>query len=143
MISVIVPVYNTPSALLQRCIDSILCQSHGDFELLLIDDGSTAADTAVTLCAVHDPRVRCIRQENGGVSAARNTALDLAQGTYLQFLDSDDWLTPDATESLAEAARADTRAYLFWFTFTLWCHFLQILVGANIRPLRHMFANAP
>ena len=45
MISVIVPVYNTPSALLQRCIDSILCQSHGDFELLLIDDGSTAADT--------------------------------------------------------------------------------------------------
>ena len=103
-VSIIVPVYNAERTV-GRCIESILNQEYTDFELLLINDGST--DASGSLCdgyAAKDARIRVIHKKNGGVSAARNTALDLAQGTYLQFLDSDDWLTPDATSSLVRAA---------------------------------------
>ena len=96
-VSIIVPVYNAERTI-GRCIESILNQEYTDFELLLVNDGST--DASGSLCdgyAAKDARIRVIHKKNGGVSAARNTALDLAQGTYLQFLDSDDWLTPDAT----------------------------------------------
>ena len=103
-VSIIVPVYNAERTV-GRCIESILNQEYTDFELLLVNDGST--DASGSLCdgyAAKDARIRVIHKKNGGVSAARNTALDLAQGTYLQFLDSDDWLTPDATSSLVQAA---------------------------------------
>ena len=103
-VSIIVPVYNAERTV-GRCIESILNQEYTDFELLLVNDGST--DASGSLCdgyAAKDARIRVIHKKNGGVSAARNTALDLAQGTYLQFLDSDDWLTPDATSSLVRAA---------------------------------------
>ena len=103
-VSIIVPVYNAERTV-GRCIESILNQEYTDFELLLVNDGST--DASGFLCdsyAAKDARIRVIHKKNGGVSAARNTALDLAQGTYLQFLDSDDWLTPDATSSLVRAA---------------------------------------
>ena len=72
-----------------------------------MDDGST--DGSGAICdefAARDARVTAIHQKNAGVSAARNHALDLAQGVYLQFLDSDDWITPDATRSLVRAAEA-------------------------------------
>jgi glycosyltransferase involved in cell wall biosynthesis/DNA-binding MarR family transcriptional regulator len=104
MISIIVPVYNA-EVYLNRCVDSILNQEYEDFELLLIDDGSS--DSSGRICdeyAVRDPRVRVFHLENGGVSAARNRALDEAKGTYLQFLDSDDWITSDATKLLVRTA---------------------------------------
>lgn len=103
-VSIIVPVYNAESTL-PRCVDSILTQQYTDFELLLVDDGST--DSSGSLCdgyAAQDARVRAFHQENAGVSSARNLALDRARGTYLQFLDSDDWITADATRSLVRAA---------------------------------------
>ena len=103
-VSIIVPVYNA-EATLSRCVDSVLNQQYTDFELLLVDDGSP--DGSGALCdryAAQDARVRVIHQKNAGVSAARNRALDAARGTYLQFLDSDDWITPDATRSLVRAA---------------------------------------
>ena len=103
-VSIIVPVYNAARTL-GRCVESILNQEYTDFELLLVDDGST--DTSGSLCdayARQDSRVRVLHRENGGVSAARNAALDAAGGVYLQFLDSDDWMTPDATRSLVRAA---------------------------------------
>ena len=103
-VSIIVPVYNA-EATLARCVDSVLGQQYTDFELLLVDDGST--DGSAALCdsrAAQDARVRVLHQENAGVSAARNLALESARGTYLQFLDSDDWITPDATRSLVRAA---------------------------------------
>ena len=81
-------------------IESILNQEYTDFELLLVDDGST--DTSGAVCdgyAAVDSRVQVIHKENTGVSASRNLALDRARGTYLQFLDSDDWITPEATLS--------------------------------------------
>ncbi len=99
-VSIIVPVYNAEHTI-GRCIESILNQEYTDFELLLINDGST--DNSGAICdayAAKDSRVQVFHKENTGVSASRNLALDRAGGIYLQFLDSDDWITPDATKSL-------------------------------------------
>lgn len=90
MISVIIPVYNV-AAYLPACLDSVLAQSYHDIELLLVDDGST--DGSADLCddyACRDARVTVIHQINRGPSAARNAALDVAQGDYIAFIDSDD-----------------------------------------------------
>ena len=103
-VSIIVPVYNAEKSI-GRCIDSILNQEYTDFELLLMDDGSKDASGAI--CdeyAAKDARVKVIHKANSGVSDTRNQALDLAGGTYLQFLDADDWITPNATRLLVEAA---------------------------------------
>ena len=89
-ISIIVPVYNAEKYL-HRCIDSILTQTFSDFELLLIDDGST--DKSGQLCneyASKDNRVKVFHKQNGGVSSARNLGLDNAKGEWIAFVDSDD-----------------------------------------------------
>ena len=105
-VSIIVPVYNAEHTI-PRCIESILNQEYSDFELLLVNDGSTDGSGAVCdAYAARDARIRVIHKENTGVSDTRNTALDQARGTYLQFLDSDDWITPDATSSLVRAAES-------------------------------------
>lgn len=104
-VSIIIPVYNAEIQL-RRCISSVLLQQYEDFELILVDDGSTDASGAI--CdeyAQKDSRVRVIHKANGGVSAARNDAIASAQGEYLQFLDSDDWITPDATRLLVATAK--------------------------------------
>lgn len=102
-ISIIVPVYNAQKTI-ARCIESILNQDYKDFELLLIDDGSK--DDSGNICdgyAGQDERVRVIHKENSGVSDTRNLALKEAVGEYLQFLDADDWITPNATRLLVES----------------------------------------
>ena len=105
-VSIIVPVYNAEKTI-PHCIESILNQEYSDFELLLVNDGSTDGSGAICdAYAARDARVRVIHKENTGVSDTRNTALDQARGTYLQFLDSDDWITPDATSSLVRAAES-------------------------------------
>ena len=117
LISVIVPVYNV-APWLERCLDSIAAQTWKNLEIWLVDDGST--DGSAALCAARaekDPRFHLLRQENAGVSAARNLALDHAAGHYLQFVDGDDFLPPDATETLARAASstgADLVIGRFW-----------------------------
>lgn len=91
-ISIIVPVYNA-ELYLRRCIDSILLQDFNDFELLLIDDGSS--DHSGEICdkyALQDSRVRTFHKINGGVSSARNTGIDHANGKYIHFVDADDWV---------------------------------------------------
>ena len=91
-ISIIVPVYNTEKYL-HRCVDSILSQTFTDFELLLINDGST--DNSASVCDEYvrmDSRVRVFHKKNGGVSSARNLGLDYALGEWITFVDSDDWL---------------------------------------------------
>ncbi len=98
LVSIIVPVYNAENFMV-RCIDSILNQEYRNFELLLVDDGST--DHTGAICdsyAGKDHRVKVFHQENQGVSQARNYALDHASGEYIQFLDSDDWISPEATK---------------------------------------------
>ena len=102
MISIIIPVYNTQQYL-PRCIDSILSQSFTDFELLLIDDGST--DGSGKICdayAEKDNRIRVFHKENGGVSSARNLGLNEAQGEWICFVDSDDELLPDGLQIMAD-----------------------------------------
>lgn len=99
-ISVIVPVYNVEKYL-RQCIDSILVQTFTDFELLLIDDGST--DKSGDICdeyAVKDARVRVFHTENRGVSAARNNGLREASGDWICFVDSDDWVEDDYLQCL-------------------------------------------
>lgn len=91
-ISVIVPIYNA-ERWLRRCVDSILAQTFTDFELLLIDDGSTDGSGAIIdAYAAADPRVRPFHKPNGGVSSARNLGLDHATGEFITFIDSDDWI---------------------------------------------------
>ena len=104
-VSIIVPVYNAEKTI-GRCVDSILGQQYTDFELLLVDDGSK--DGSGAICdsyALADSRVQVIHKENTGVSDTRNIGISRARGVYLQFLDSDDWITPDATKLLVETAR--------------------------------------
>ena len=89
-ISIIVPVYNSEKTL-NRCVDSILSQTFQDWELLLIDDGST--DRSGKLCdeyALKDQRIKVFHKKNGGVSSARNIGLDHAKGEWITFIDSDD-----------------------------------------------------
>ncbi len=102
-VTIIVPVYNAEKVV-GRCIDSILAQDFSDFELIAVDDGSDdSSGRILDDYAAHDPRVRAIHQGNGGVSRARNRALDEARGDYVQFLDADDWVSPEATRLLVHA----------------------------------------
>ena len=99
-ISIIVPVYRV-ERYLERCIDSILAQTFHDFDLILIDDGSS--DHSSEICDDYsrkDDRIIVIHQENKGVSAARNAGLDIVEGEYIGFVDSDDWIEPDMYEGL-------------------------------------------
>ena len=90
-----VPVYNV-QAYLPKCIDSLLAQTFGEIEIILVDDGSTDASGAVCdSYAGRDSRIRVVHQRNAGVSGARNAGIRLARGRYLGFVDSDDWVHPD------------------------------------------------
>ena len=101
-VSIIIPVYNT-EACLPACLDSILSQSFTDFEVLLVDDGSTDGSGAICdAYAARDGRVRVFHQENGGVSSARNAALENAAGAWVCFVDSDDQLCPGGLQALAD-----------------------------------------
>ena len=103
LISIIVPVYNVEKYVAE-CIESIIKQTYQNLEILLIDDGST--DNSGKICdkyAEKDKRIKIIHKENGGVSSARNLGLDLAQGEYIAFIDSDDFVSNKYIESLYSA----------------------------------------
>lgn len=107
MISVIVPVYNVEKYL-NECIDSILAQTYTDFELILVDDGAT--DRCPEICdeyAKKDKRIQVIHQENSGLSVARNTGLDAANGEYITFVDSDDVVSKIYLERLLQTLLAE------------------------------------
>lgn len=92
LISVIVPVYNVESYI-RQCLDSIIGQTYPHLEIILIDDGST--DNSGIICDEYsqkDQRIIVIHKDNGGLSSARNAGLGIASGTYIAFVDSDDWL---------------------------------------------------
>lgn len=100
LISVIVPCYNVEEYL-PKCIESILSQTYKNLEILLVDDGSP--DNSGRICdeyAARDSRIKVIHKENGGLSDARNVALDVMKGEYVTFIDSDDYVADDYVEIL-------------------------------------------
>ena len=98
MISVVIPLYNK-GQLVRRAIDSVLSQSYHDFEIIVIDDGSTD-DSADVVHAIADDRIRYFYKENGGVSSARNRGIDEAVGEWIYFLDADDELLDGALAAM-------------------------------------------
>lgn len=103
-ISIIVPVFNVEKYI-HDCIESILNQSFKDFELILVNDGSS--DRSGDICDEYskkDKRIAVIHKENGGQSSARNRGIDIAKGEYVGFIDSDDWIEPDMYKILYEKA---------------------------------------
>lgn len=105
-VSIIVPVYNT-EAFLSACVESLLCQTHRNLELIFVDDGSEDGSGAILEAyAEKDARIRVIRQKNGGVSAARNAGIGKALGDYIGFIDSDDTVEPNYVETLLSAFAA-------------------------------------
>lgn len=107
LISVIVPVYNVEKYL-KRCLDSVIEQTYAHLEIILVDDGST--DRSGDICndyADRDTRIRVVHKKNGGLSDARNIGLRLANGKYIYFVDSDDFIAKDSIEFLYEALCAN------------------------------------
>ena len=105
IVSIIVPVYNCGS-LLPKCVNSLLSQTYGHLEIILVDDGST--DDTPGICdklGESDSRVKVLHKSNGGVSSARNAGIDAAQGEYITFADADDYVDPDHIESLLKLMR--------------------------------------
>lgn len=118
-ISIIVPIYNAQKYL-SRCIESVIKQTYKNFELILIDDGST--DNSYAICEEYqkkDNRIILIKKENGGQSSARNNGLNIARGNYIGFVDSDDWISSNMFEklfSLIESYEADIVSSDYFFS---------------------------
>lgn len=114
LVSVIIPVYNTEKYL-NECVDSVLYQTYQNFEIFLIDDGST--DKSADICddyALKDERIKTIHKSNGGQSSARNVALNIAKGKYIYFLDSDDYIANTLLELLVKTAENNYADFVFF-----------------------------
>lgn len=131
MLSVIIPVYNREK-FLPRCIKSILAQTYEDFELLLVDDGST--DDSLHICqqfADKDCRIRVLHQENGGVSSARNLALQHVKGEWVAFIDSDDYVKPDYLQHLVEKVDEDRAMVMNIYPYEVQFQSLDLCVSGK------------
>lgn len=103
LISIIVPIYKVEKVL-DRCIRSIVCQTYSDLEIILVNDGSP--DNCPDICdrwEKKDSRIKVIHKENGGLSDARNAGLEFANGEFIGFVDSDDWIAPEMYERLLKS----------------------------------------
>ena len=100
LVSIIVPVYNVEKYI-KKCVDSLITQTYSNLEIILVNDGSP--DNSGKICdeyAQSDSRIKVIHKANGGLSDARNTGIDIAEGQYIFFLDSDDWIDCQCIEKL-------------------------------------------
>lgn len=147
--SIIVPIYNVEKYLAE-CLDSLERQTLDDIEIIMVNDGSTdnSGDIAKTYAAQNE-NFCLINRENGGLSAARNSGLDVARGEYVYFLDSDDFLADDAIEKLYKKAKAENLDQLRFVAYTfedgtknyLWTGILQ-KVDTNILEITLEFTRA-
>lgn len=113
LVSVVIPVYNVEKYL-QECLDSVISQTYTKLEIILVDDGST--DSSADICneyAKNDSRVHVIHKTNGGASSARNVGLQIANGEYVYFLDSDDFINQTAIEKLVDMAERNDADLVF------------------------------
>lgn len=118
LVSIIIPVYNVEKYL-HQCLDSVLRQSYQELEVVLVDDGSK--DSSGKICdeyARKDNRFKVLHCENSGASAARNIGLNIAQGEYIYFLDSDDWLAENTIEALYSRAIEENADVVFFDAYT-------------------------
>lgn len=118
-VSVIVPLYNAEK-FAKRCIESVLRQTFDNYELILVDDGSK--DKTGEICdqyAEKDSRIKVIHKKNGGVSSARNSGLEMAEGEWVTFLDADDWIEPDFLH-IIEITSNDSIDWVFTQWRTVW-----------------------
>lgn len=114
LISVIIPVYKVEKYLAQ-CLDSVLNQTYGNLEIVLVDDGSP--DSCPQICdeyGVKDARVHVIHKKNGGLASARNVGLDHASGEFVSFIDSDDWIEKETYEKIMQV-QEETLAEIIMF----------------------------
>lgn len=111
-VSIIVPIYNAEKYLTQ-CLDSIVNQTLKDIEIILVDDGSTDGSAEICQSYLSDDRVTYFHKENEGLAAARQDGMERAQGEYIGFVDSDDWLEPDMYEKMYNASRINNADIVF------------------------------
>lgn len=126
-VSVIVPTFNR-ALLLRECVDSILRQTYRHFEIIVVDDGSK--DNTPEIMADY-PRTKVIRQDNRGVSAARNRGIGVARGDYIAFCDSDDLWQPDKLQTQIDFFKSNSQA-MVCYTDEIW-----IRCGRRINPCKH------
>lgn len=113
-VSIIIPIYNVENYI-EKCIDSAVNQTYGKIEIICVNDGSTDNSMKIVQKKVNnDIRVQIVNIENSGLSVARNIGLERAEGKYIMFLDSDDYLTLDAIENLLECAEKNSTDILFF-----------------------------
>lgn len=120
MVSVIVPAYNAEKTV-KRCLESVLQQTYSDFEIIVINDGSSDnTESIVNEIAGKDTRVKYHYQQNQGVSQTRNNAIDLSSGEYVTFLDSDDWVEPEFMSKMVATAIKNDADFVYsnWLTET-------------------------
>ncbi len=113
-VSIVVPIYNV-ELYLEKCVDSLLAQTMSNIEIILVDDGST--DGSRRICEKYskvDQRVQVINQQNGGLSSARNTGTIVAKGTYITYVDADDWLEHETCEKVYNIAEEGEYDLVFW-----------------------------
>ena len=135
-ISVLVPVYNTEKYI-KKCIDSIKSQTITDWELILVDDGST--DDSGKICdeyAKQDEKITVYHKKNEGISATREFAVKHANGTYIQFVDSDDWIDADMLERMYGAAQAKNLD-------VVGCNFIEEYTSKSVRNRRYYVDKEP
>lgn len=139
MISIIIPLYNKEEAI-ERCIQSILQQTYTDWELIIVDDGSTDSSSVKVKPFLRDSRIHYIYKENGGVSCARNKGIDLAKGEWSIYLDADDYLIPNALHTLISTANKYNVNIIsgnFWIEKgnirTRYCYGKERIVKENFR----------
>lgn len=114
MVSIIVPVYNVEQYLSQ-CLDSLVTQTYQNIEIICVDDGSTDASSEILAeYALKNSRVRVIRQENSGLSAARNVGFSFAMGEYVMYVDSDDWIDVETCDTAVSVAIKHGADVVFW-----------------------------
>lgn len=120
-ISIVMPVYNTKAEYLEHAVESVLRQTYKNFELIIVDDGSAHA------CAQHcdeiqkkDERIKVVHQKNAGVSTARNTGADVADGDYLMYMDSDDLLAKAALQEIVTVITATNAMFVFGGIQPIW-----------------------
>ena len=127
MISVIIPLYNK-EPIIERSLQSVLSQDYDDFEVVVVNDGSTDRSADIVR-SINDPRIRLIEQENGGPSKARNTGTKNARGEWILFLDADDELLPGALNYFSQRTTTVSDADMFR-AFLLKCSLSEKFVFA-------------